>query len=66
MHDQPIALLNLAHHDITVSQNSTNLFVKDVTCRGGNGIAFGSLGQYVQFVSRFAATSHFSHESLHY
>lgn len=33
------------------SQNSTNIVAKDITCRGGNGIAFGSLGQYVQFVS---------------
>ncbi|KAM5545507.1 hypothetical protein V8D89_000545 [Ganoderma adspersum] len=34
---------------LAIKGNSTNLFVKDVTCRGGNGIAFGSLGQYVQF-----------------
>ncbi|KIK51294.1 glycoside hydrolase family 28 protein [Collybiopsis luxurians FD-317 M1] len=26
--------------------NSSNLFIKNVTCRGGNGITFGSLGQY--------------------
>ncbi|KIJ58827.1 glycoside hydrolase family 28 protein [Hydnomerulius pinastri MD-312] len=26
--------------------NSTNIFVSNVTCHGGNGIAFGSLGQY--------------------
>ncbi|KAF9045506.1 pectin lyase fold/virulence factor [Panaeolus papilionaceus] len=27
-------------------QNSTDIIAKDITCRGGNGIAFGSLGQY--------------------
>ena len=36
---------------LTTIQNSTNIVAKDITCRGGNGIAFGSLGQYVEFVS---------------
>lgn len=31
-------------------KNSTNLTAKNVTCRGGNGIAFGSLGQYANQV----------------
>ncbi|KAK7443469.1 hypothetical protein VKT23_015643 [Stygiomarasmius scandens] len=31
---------------LAIKGNSTNLFVRNVTCHGGNGIAFGSLGQY--------------------
>ncbi|KAL1721440.1 glycoside hydrolase family 28 protein [Schizophyllum commune] len=31
---------------LAIKGNSTNIFAEDVTCRGGNGIAFGSLGQY--------------------
>ncbi|KAF5337916.1 hypothetical protein D9758_013112 [Tetrapyrgos nigripes] len=31
---------------LAVKGNTTNLFVRNVTCHGGNGIAFGSLGQY--------------------
>ncbi|KAJ6624703.1 pectin lyase fold/virulence factor [Mycena sp. CBHHK59/15] len=27
-------------------QNSTNVLARNITCRGGNGIAFGSLAQY--------------------
>ncbi|KAI0794789.1 pectin lyase fold/virulence factor, partial [Fomes fomentarius] len=34
---------------LAIKGNSTNIVAKDITCRGGNGIAFGSLGQYVQF-----------------
>jgi hypothetical protein len=26
--------------------NSTNIYVRNVTCHGGNGVAFGSVGQY--------------------
>ncbi|RPD53866.1 pectin lyase-like protein [Lentinus tigrinus ALCF2SS1-7] len=32
---------------LAIKGNSTNIFAKHITCRGGNGIAFGSLGQYV-------------------
>ncbi|KAI9060705.1 glycoside hydrolase family 28 protein [Trametes sanguinea] len=32
---------------LAIKGNSTNVFAKDITCRGGNGIAVGSLGQYV-------------------
>ena len=32
-------------------QNSTNVVARDIVCRGGNGIAVGSLGQYVDLVS---------------
>ncbi|EIN14755.1 hypothetical protein PUNSTDRAFT_154787 [Punctularia strigosozonata HHB-11173 SS5] len=32
---------------LAIKGNSTNLFIDGVTCRGGNGIAIGSLGQYV-------------------
>lgn len=35
----------------TLSQNSTNILARNVTCHGGNGIAVGSLGQYVNLVS---------------
>ncbi|KAJ7737359.1 pectin lyase fold/virulence factor [Mycena metata] len=45
-----VALLNW---DITcgddclaIKGNSTNIVAQNITCRGGNGIAFGSLGQY--------------------
>lgn len=31
---------------LAIKGNSTNVLVKGITCRGGNGIAFGSLGQY--------------------
>ncbi|KAI0350795.1 pectin lyase-like protein [Trametes cingulata] len=32
---------------LAIKGNSTNILAKDITCRGGNGIAVGSLGQYV-------------------
>lgn len=32
---------------LAIKGNTTDLLVRNVTCRGGNGIAFGSLGQYV-------------------
>ena len=35
---------------LAIKGNSTNIFAEDVTCRGGNGIAFGSLGQYANLV----------------
>ncbi|KAI5891305.1 glycoside hydrolase family 28 protein [Schizophyllum commune H4-8] len=31
---------------LAIKGNSTNIFAENVMCRGGNGIAFGSLGQY--------------------
>ncbi|KAF9078348.1 pectin lyase-like protein [Rhodocollybia butyracea] len=31
---------------LAIKGNTTNLFVRNVTCNGGNGVAFGSLGQY--------------------
>ncbi|KAF9011995.1 pectin lyase-like protein [Cyathus striatus] len=31
---------------LAIKGNSTNILVRNITCRGGNGIAFGSLGQY--------------------
>ncbi|KAK7062812.1 hypothetical protein VNI00_000305 [Paramarasmius palmivorus] len=31
---------------LAIKGNSSNIFAKNVICRGGNGIAFGSLGQY--------------------
>ncbi|KAJ6606565.1 pectin lyase fold/virulence factor [Mycena vulgaris] len=31
---------------LAIKGNSTNISARNVTCRGGNGIAFGSLGQY--------------------
>ncbi|KAL5520109.1 hypothetical protein ACEPAG_1769 [Sanghuangporus baumii] len=34
---------------LAIKGNSTNIVAQGITCRGGNGIAFGSLGQYVQF-----------------
>ncbi|KAH8114523.1 pectin lyase-like protein [Phellopilus nigrolimitatus] len=34
---------------LAIKGNSTNLLVQNITCHGGNGVAFGSLGQYVQF-----------------
>ncbi|KAH9903340.1 pectin lyase fold/virulence factor [Cubamyces lactineus] len=45
--------ITLLNFDITsgddclaIKGNSTNIFAKNITCRGGTGIAFGSLGQY--------------------
>ncbi|KZT28284.1 glycoside hydrolase family 28 protein [Neolentinus lepideus HHB14362 ss-1] len=32
---------------LAIKGNTTNLYVANYVCRGGNGIAFGSLGQYV-------------------
>ncbi|EIW77480.1 hypothetical protein CONPUDRAFT_180601 [Coniophora puteana RWD-64-598 SS2] len=32
---------------IAVKGNTTNMLASNVTCRGGNGLAFGSLGQYI-------------------
>ncbi|KAF8153063.1 pectin lyase fold/virulence factor [Crassisporium funariophilum] len=31
---------------LAIKGNSSNLVARNITCRGGNGIAFGSLGQY--------------------
>ncbi|EJT99150.1 pectin lyase-like protein [Dacryopinax primogenitus] len=46
--------INLFNWDITcgddclaIKGNSTNIHASNYTCRGGNGVAFGSLGQYV-------------------
>lgn len=33
---------------IAIKPRSYNIDVKNVTCRGGNGIAIGSLGQYLE------------------
>ncbi|KAI0628254.1 pectin lyase-like protein [Trametes polyzona] len=47
--------ITLLNFDITsgddclaIKGNSTNIFAKGITCRGGNGIAIGSLGQYAE------------------
>ncbi|KAF7317135.1 hypothetical protein HMN09_00448200 [Mycena chlorophos] len=37
---------------IAIKGNSTNVLVKDTICRGGNGIAFGSLAQYVNLTDK--------------
>jgi len=34
---------------IAIKGNSTNISIKNLVVRGGNGVAFGSLGQYYQF-----------------
>jgi len=34
---------------LAIKGNSSNIIASGIKCRGGNGIAFGSLGQYVQF-----------------
>ena len=41
----------LENSELTRIQNSTNVYSKGINCRGGNGIAIGSLGQYVGMVS---------------
>ncbi|KAH9926341.1 pectin lyase fold/virulence factor [Amylocystis lapponica] len=48
--------ISLLNWDITcgddclaIKGNSTDVIARNITCRGGNGIAVGSLGQYVQF-----------------
>lgn len=30
-----------------VKSRSSNIFIQNATCRGGNGMAIGSLGQYL-------------------
>ncbi|KAG6901695.1 hypothetical protein C0995_009025 [Termitomyces sp. Mi166 len=37
---------------LAIKGNSTNIIARNITCRGGNGIAFGSLGQYVNLITR--------------
>ncbi|KAF7327397.1 hypothetical protein MKEN_00317500 [Mycena kentingensis (nom. inval.)] len=32
---------------LAIKGNSTNIVAQNITCRGGNGVAFGSLAQYV-------------------
>lgn len=34
---------------LAIKGNSTNIVAQNIMCRGGEGIAFGSLGQYQQF-----------------
>ena len=46
-----------ACHRLDNAQNSTNIFARNITCRGGTGIAFGSLGQYAELVSGAARAS---------
>ncbi|KAF9813404.1 hypothetical protein IEO21_05638 [Rhodonia placenta] len=45
-----VSLLNfditLGDDCLAIKGNSTNIYAQNITCRGGNGIAFGSLGQY--------------------
>lgn len=33
---------------IAIKPRSSNIFVQNATCRGGNGMAIGSLGQYLE------------------
>jgi len=33
---------------IAVKPRSYNIFVQNITCHGGNGVAIGSLGQYLE------------------
>lgn len=40
---------------LDTKQNSTNILARNITCRGGTGIAFGSLGQYAELVSGASA-----------
>jgi len=45
-----VSLLNfditLGDDCLAIKGNSTNIYARNITCHGGNGIAFGSLGQY--------------------
>jgi hypothetical protein len=36
---------------LALKGNATNVLARNFTCRGGNGIAIGSLGQYTNVVS---------------
>ncbi|EPS96378.1 hypothetical protein FOMPIDRAFT_53762 [Fomitopsis schrenkii] len=38
--------ITLGDDCIAIKGNSTNVYAKNITCTGGTGIAFGSLGQY--------------------
>ncbi|OCH90476.1 pectin lyase-like protein [Obba rivulosa] len=42
--------ITLGDDCLAIKGNSTNIFAKNITCRGGTGIAFGSLGQYKNLV----------------
>ncbi|KAJ7093168.1 pectin lyase fold/virulence factor [Mycena epipterygia] len=49
--------ISLKNWDITcgddclaIKGNSTNISARNIKCRGGNGIAFGSLGQYADLI----------------
>jgi len=35
---------------LNLLQNTSDMLATNITCRGGNGIAFGSLGQYFNLV----------------
>ncbi|KAI0029681.1 pectin lyase-like protein [Vararia minispora EC-137] len=35
---------------LAIKGNSSNILANNITCRGGNGIAFGSLGQYSELI----------------
>lgn len=52
MDAQNIRLTNFVYQGgddcIAIKPRSYNIFVQNVTCRGGNGIAVGSLGQYLE------------------
>ncbi|KAH9947868.1 pectin lyase fold/virulence factor [Amylocystis lapponica] len=41
--------ITLGDDCIAIKGNSTNIYAQNITCTGGTGIAFGSLGQYYQF-----------------
>jgi galacturan 1,4-alpha-galacturonidase len=52
MDSRNIVLKNLIYQGgddcIAIKPRSYNIEVRNVTCRGGNGIAIGSLGQYLE------------------
>ncbi|OSX58334.1 glycoside hydrolase family 28 protein [Postia placenta MAD-698-R-SB12] len=51
-----VSLLNfdmtLGDDCLAIKGNSTNIYARNITCHGGNGIAIGSLGQYSDLFDR--------------
>lgn len=50
---------------IAIKGTSSNMAIKNLVVRGGNGVAFGSLGQYVQFVSTPQKRAHLPTHARH-
>lgn len=49
LHDDSVADGRKCGDDcVALKPRSSNIFIQNATCRGGNGMAIGSLGQYLE------------------